>query len=130
MATFENVGLALQLVNNIHGLVRDMRDNANGYKAGIQAGKSAVGIAAVMIEDADQYLRRIQWVTDVVARNQAAVVSALSSLNLLMSEVDSLNTTLSTVSDHTKVATLSTDETITTEADYILATVPDFERIF
>ncbi len=47
MATFENAGLALQPVNNIHGLVRDMQDTAN---AGINAGGDYILATALDFE--------------------------------------------------------------------------------
>ena len=130
MATFENVGLAFQLVNNVHGLVRDMRDNAAGYKLAVAGGKPVEAIATVMVADADQYLIRIQWVTAVVSRNQAGVVSALAALGLALSEASSLKATLTGVCNHTKAANLNTSTKINTESDYILATVPAFERIY
>lgn len=130
MATFENVGLAFQLVNNVHGLVRDMRDNAGGYKAALVAGKALADVRTVMLADADLYLTRIQWVNDVVTRNLSGVTAALNALGLAISEANSLKTTLTSVCNHTKAAALATSQNITTEADYILANVPAFERIY
>ena len=130
MATFESVGLALQLVNNFHGLVRDMRDNTHGYKAAIEAGHGLAEIRAAMLADADQYLIRVEWVANIVSRNLGGVTAALSALGLAISEANSLKNTLAKVSSHTKAAALHTNADIHSEAAYILATVPDFERIF
>ena len=133
MATFENVGLALQLVNNIHGLVANMRDNAGsqtGYKSQIAGGWSPETLATIMVEDANRYLERIKLVTDTVTANQAGVSAALQALALTLSEANSLKTLLSGVANHTKAADLSTAAAINAEADYILATVPNWQRIF
>lgn len=130
MATFENVGLALQLVNNIHGLVRDMRDNASAYKAALIQGRTIAEVSNTMDNDANQYLRRIQWITDAVVRNQAGVVAALAALDLALSEANQLKNVLTTVANHTLMATLNTAAQINNEADYILSNVPDYERIY
>lgn len=131
MATFENVGLALQLVDNAHNLVRNMRDNANGYKRAVLGGVHTLEqIKEVMLKDAGQYLFRLQWMTDVVARNSAGVSAALGALNLTMAEAGSLKNTLVAVAEHTTAATLNSANQINAESDYILANVPNFERIF
>jgi hypothetical protein len=130
MATFENVGLALQLVANIHGLVRDMRDNANGYKAQVTAGRDIAGIAAVMVADANAYLTRIKWVTDAVTANQAGVNTALQALGLTLTEANQLKTLFNNTANHTAAAALTTGAQINTEADYILANIPNWQRLY
>lgn len=130
MATFENVGLALQLVANIHGMVRDMRDNANGYKSQVSAGREVAGIATVMDADATAYLVRIKWVTDAVTANQAGVTAALQALGLALSEANSIKTLLSGVANHTIAASLDNGTKINAESDYILANVPNWQRLY
>jgi hypothetical protein len=140
MATFGNLGLALQLVHNIYGLVTNQRDNANGYKAQVLAGypiedqivdgQLTPGISTVMRADADQYLMRIKWVSDAVVANQAGVSAALTALGLALSEANSLRTLFNSIANHTKSADLSTYAAINAEADYILANVPDWQRIY
>ena|SRR5687768_2867834 len=140
MATFENMNLAFQLVQNICGLVVNQRDNAAGYKAQVTAGypiedtivdgQTRSGIKTIMKADADQYLARIKWVTDAVTANQTGVTNALQALGLTLSEANSLKTLFTNVANHTKAADLSTYAAINVEADYILANVPNWQRIY
>lgn len=126
----ERCGLFEQLIRNSYGLVRDMRDNANGYKAQVIAGRTAEQIAPVMVADADRYLARVQWITDAVTRNQALVSDALGDLGLTLSQANTLKQTLTDAANHTKLATLTTTQQINTEADWILANVPNYERLW
>jgi hypothetical protein len=140
MATFENSGFALQLVHNMYGLVLNMRDNANGYKAQVAAGFSIEdqtvdgrlqpGIRSIMKSDATAYLTRIKWFSDAVAANQTGVSNALAALGLALSEASTLRTTFNGVANHTLAASLTTGAEINTEADYILATIPNWQRIY
>ena len=130
MATFENIGLCFQLVNNVYGLVNNMRDNANSYKQQVQLGRPLAGIASIMVSDANLYLIRIQKITDLATRNMTAFTDALQALGLTVAAANSLKNTLTTVANHTISATLVSDTDINTESDFILANVPNLERIF
>lgn len=128
---FERCGLAEQLIRNVYGLVRDFRDNANAYKSQVTAGVlTAQQIAGVMVADADRYLDRIQWITDAVVRNQALIADALGDFGLTLGQANTLKQTLMGVANHTKAASLTTGAEINTEADYILANVPNYERLW
>jgi len=129
MATFEQIGLVFQIIHNIYGLVANMRDNADGYKTQL-ATRPVADIAAVMVADAMQYKRRVQWITDLAARNLALFDASLGALNLTRADAISLRDTLLGVTNHTQAANLTSSTEITTEADYILATVPSFERLW
>lgn len=130
MATFEQVGICFQFVNNVFGLVRNMRDNATGYKSQITAGANAVSVGNVMKADAAEYNRRIDWMTQAFARNQTLMTNALNALGITLAEANSLKTTLKSVADHTIAATLTTGAQVNTESDYILANTPSFERLW
>ena len=96
-----------QLKLNIARMVSNMRDNANGYKAAISSGQPASGVGVIMKADAGLFLARMQIVV-----------------------VNSLRTTLAGVCDHVIAATLNNGAQVNAEADFILANVPIFERIF
>ena len=130
MANFERIGLVFQVIQNVHGLMRNMRDNANGYKAQVIAGRPINQIAAVMVADAQQYVIRIGWVTALATRNLTLLTNALTDLGLTITEANSLKATLLTAANHTIAASLTTGTEINTEADAILAAVPNMERIF
>lgn len=130
MATFEQVGLVTQTIANIYGLVNNMRDNAANYKDRVAAGQPIASIRDMMVGDANQYVRRIQWITNVVTRNQALFTNALAVWGLTLAEANSLKTTLTNVCNHTLAASLTTGAEVNTEADFQLATVPNFERVF
>lgn len=128
--SFERCGFIEQLIRNVYGLIRDMRDNANGYKSRVIAGHPINVIAETMVADADQYLVRISWVTDAVVRNQTLVSNALNDMGLTLGQANALKNNLQDVANHTKAAALTTGPEINTEADYILANVPNYERLW
>lgn len=127
MATFEQIGLVFQVLQNIHGLLRDMHDNANGY---LTATITPQQVAQIMVADAQQYLLRIQMLVNLAARNLALLTSALTAIGLTIAEANSLKTTLQGVANHTIAASLATSAQISTEANYILANVPVVERLW
>ena len=131
MATIERIGLVLQLVHNTYNLMRNWRDNATDYKARAAVQGVNVGaLAAIMVADADQFLARIASMTAAVTRNQTLVSNALTDLGLTLSALNTLKTTLEGVANHTKAASLTTTQAIIAEGDYILANVPNYERIW
>lgn len=131
MATFEQVGLCLQLIGNIYGLINNMRDNAAGYKRQVTAGNlTAAQIATIMQGDANQYVKRINWITDLATRNLTLLTNALAALGLTVADANSLKTTLTDVCNHTLAASLNNNTQINTEADYQLANLPTFERLW
>lgn len=130
MASFEEAGLCDQILTNCFGLVNNMRDNANAYKSAVTAGKPINGIANVMKSDSVQYLKRMQWITDLATRNLVLFDAALATRNLTRTAALALRTTLQNVANHTGAASLTSANEINTEADFILANVPNFERLW
>lgn len=128
--TFERLGLVDQILSNVYGLIRNMRDNATGYKAQVTANVALATIAAVMVADANQYLLRIQWITDAFARSSVLMNAALGDMGLTTAQAVALRDTLQSVANHTKSATLTTGAQVNTEADFILANVPNYERLW
>lgn len=130
MASFEGVGLTLQIVHNVYGMVGDMRGNAVAYKARLVAGHTVAVVRAVMLADANEYKRRLQWLTDVVGRNLTIVTTALTEQGLTIVQLNTHRTSLGAAADHTLAAALSNAGQINTEADWIIANVPNYERLW
>jgi hypothetical protein len=131
---FENIEASYigdQLKDNVGRMVTNMRDNAQGYKSDLASGRLTVAqLRAIMVADADEFLRRIQLVVDLAQRNPTKYQAALTSNGWPSQEVNDLRTTLVGVCNHTKAASLNNANQINTEADFILANVPLFERTF
>src|SRR3989304_6748742 len=87
MATFEEYKLAADAAHNLEGLRRDMRSNANGYIRDLN-NRSLTELATVMTQDANEYLRRIGWVTRLTgdATLRAKLVNGLTALGLTVTE--------------------------------------------
>lgn len=131
MATFETVGVVLQVIENIYGLVNDMRDNAAGYKTQAAVpGADLAALAAVMRADANLYLGRIGWISSLAIRNSTMLSNALGIFGMTISDAVNLRTTLTSVCNHTLAAALNTQDNINTESDYITANVPSYERLW
>jgi hypothetical protein len=128
--TFERLGLAEQIIRNAYGLTRDMRDNANGYKAAVTAGQPVNAIAAVMVADAGQYLNRLGWFTSLASQNLTLLTRTLADYATAPAVLASFRDNLISVAEHTQEASLATGGEINTEADFILANVPDYERLW
>lgn len=68
MATLLELSVALQTIQNLAGLQRDMVNNAKIHKSWCLAGTIPVNLILVKItECADAYLVRIKWVTNVTS---------------------------------------------------------------
>lgn len=120
-----------QLKDDIGRMVSNMRDNATGYKADGQSGRlAAEELAAIMTADANGFLLRIQRMVNLAQRNNAKYQAALASNGWTAQEATDLRSVLVGVCNHTKAAPLTTVAEIEAECDYILTTVPVFERVF
>jgi hypothetical protein len=124
--------IADQLTDNIARLVNNMRDNANGYKSALlpPANQTPAQVGPIMKQDADAYLARIQLVVDLAQRSNTKYQAALAVHGWAAADLQALRTVLSDVSNHTKAAVLNNATQINGEADYQLANVPVFERVF
>jgi hypothetical protein len=130
--SFERVYLLDQVQKNTVGLTHNMRDNATGYKAALLApfNQTPAQVATVMKADADRYLVRTGWLTDLLARNATLAADTLADAGLTVAQTTALRDTLAAVANHTKAATLTTAAQVNAEADYILANVPVYERLW
>ena len=130
MATIEGEGLTAQIIHNMYGLVLDMRDNAANYKTRLVAGQSVASVRVLMLADADRYKERLQLITDVASRNLAKVTAALQARGLTVAQMVNDRDAGVAAADHTLAADLSTTTAINAEADFILANVPAYERLW
>lgn len=128
--TFERLGLADQIIANAFGLTRNMRDNAVGYKAAIVAGQTAEQVASVMVADAVQYIRRLGWFTSLAGDNLPLLTQVLGDYGIVPANLQSFRDSLIAVAEHTEAATLTNAQQVNDEADYILANVPNFTRLW
>jgi hypothetical protein len=129
--TFERLGLAEQIIRNAFQLTHNMRSNANAYKAQVTAGVIPIAtIAQTMVADAGQYLIRLAWFTSLAAADLPLLTQVLGDYNLTLSNLASFRDNLITVAEHTEEATLTTGQQINTEADFVLANVPNFRSLW
>jgi len=122
MATFEQIQLIFDVVRNIEGLRRDARDNAQGYKNAVTSGKAISEIIAIMNEDANEYLRRLQWLRTVVdtPAKRTKLLAGLAVFGVTEAEAIALYQELKASADATIAATLTTAQDINNRADAIL----------
>ena len=113
-----------------HATLTPLFDRVLGHNHIIKGRYEAGTVSALHIHDADQYLIRIGWITDAVTRNQSLVADALGDMGLTLGDANNLKQTLTDAANHTKAASLTTGAEIDTEADWILANVPNYERLW
>jgi hypothetical protein len=128
--TMERQGLADQIVANVYGLTRNWRDNATGYSAALTAGQTPQQVAAVMVADANEYIRRLGWMQTAFTNNAAVMGQALTDMGLTTAQAQALDAALTAVANHTKAADLSTAAAVNAEVTYILANVPNYARLW
>lgn len=131
---FENIEASYigdQLKLNMGRIVSNMRDNAEGYKSTVSKDQAdAPKIAEIMGQDANAFLLRIKLVTDFAARSNIKYQTVLSAIGWTSIEVTDLQNLLFSVCNHIIAAALKSADDIITESDFILTTLPTFERTF
>lgn len=123
--TIEQYNLMNQVMQNITGLRRDARANAEAYKAALTAGRPADKVAEVMKADASEYLRRLDWIKDLVADagGKAKVEGALSALGINKAELYAQYNELRASAQATFDAAILTEADINGRADAVLSEV-------
>lgn len=123
--TIEQYNLMNQVMQNITGLRRDARMNAEGYKAALTAVRPADKVAEVMKADASEYLRRLDWIKDLVADagGKAKVEGALSALGINKAELYAQYNELRASAQATFDAAILTEADINGRADAVLSEV-------
>jgi hypothetical protein len=128
--TFGVGGLGGQILDNLFGLVRNVRQNAADYKVRVAAGQPIAGIAAVMVADADQYLVRCGWLTTAANADPTLFAAALAVRGFTLDQATALRDTIIAAANHTKAAALTTANEVNTEADWLLANVPAYSFLW
>lgn len=134
MATFEDLKLIFQAHANLENLRRDMRANAQAYKAAI-ATRTVEQIVPVMIENTTEYLKRLKWSADAWAdlAIRAKVQSGLAALSIPQSELTGAYQELKAVADAERTAQdagITTAPGITAAADATLAGIASHATIW
>lgn len=132
MATFEQIQLIFDVVRNLEGLRRDARSNAQDYKKAVLAGRNAPDIITAMKQDANEYLRRLQWLRTVIdtPAKKTKLLTGLAQFGITEAEAVALYQELKTSADATVAATITTVQNITNRADAILAEVPAHDTLW
>ena len=123
MAGFDELYLAWQALQNLQSLRKHMRDNAQGYLSAL-AIRTVAEIAAVMNQDANEYLRRLGWVANLSAINKTKLANGLAALSLAVADGNAAVTVLTNAAQAQADAPKTTNVEITTTANALLAAVP------
>ncbi len=128
--TLEEFGVLLQIQDQTYRLIRNMRNNANGYIARANAGVNPTALGVEMKADATAFKVRLQQLTDIATRNQTLVSNALGFLGITLSQANTLKTNLIATCDHVLAATLTTKQQDIDEATAILASAPNYDGLW
>lgn len=132
MAGFETVMMALQTMQNLENLRRNLRDNAQAYKAYLAAGRPVPQIAAVMQGDALEYLRRLKWQKDIAdtPARRAKLLDGLAAWGISEAEATAFYSELRQASVAQRDAVIVTGADVTATADAVLASVSTHDQVF
>jgi hypothetical protein len=117
-----------QIIRNLRGLHRDMRDNAQSWKTMAAVQNPTVAILRSYMADAVvSYQTRLSWVNDYknTNANWPAVMAMMTAQGMDTADVAALYSQLKTVADQLQAAapTLTTYASINGACDQILAAV-------
>ena len=132
MATFEDAILMEQILHHVRNSVLTWRTEAAAYKAALLSpfSHSVQTVAARMVGDANEHERLLTRITDLATRNLAKLDAALAVYSITRTTANALKNSLLAVADHVRAASLTTAQEINAEADFILANIPNYERLF
>lgn len=125
--TIEQFRILFQVIENMEGLRRDMRQNAARYKAdGISGRISLASVITVMRGDAAEYNRRLDWVLNATqtARISNKLDAAIAALGLVRTELIADYTAMRTVANQQASVALSDLASVNAAADSLLAFLP------
>ncbi len=128
--TLEEFGVLNQITAQTFRLVRNLRNNANGYITRANAGANPVALGTEMKADASAFKVRLQQLTDIATRNQTLVSNALGFLGITLVQANTLKTNLVAICDHVLAATLTTAQQAIDEANAILASAPNYDGLW
>lgn len=119
--------LIMQTAQNLQGLRRDMRQNAAGYKQAV-ASSLPPQLSATILQDCDQYDRRIGWITTLLGN--AGFLAALTEVGVDSAAVIQTCTDLQTAATALRTAPLATRQDIVAAANALLAGLPGQLSVF
>ncbi len=125
--TLEHFVLIVQTAQNLEGLRRDMRQNTQSYKDQV-AVSLPPQLPALIVQDCDQYDRRLGWVA-AIAANQA-FLDALTDIGISPASVQATVTELQDASTTLRAGPLDTRVHINAAANALLAAIPAHVRLF
>lgn len=133
MATFEDINLALNTIQNIEGLRKDIRANATAYKADIQSGRSdSVKLAEIMKADANEYMKRLLWQQDIFASvdKKSKLTAGLLSLGATIDEAVLLVQEMTDSANATISSNLKSPASIRSRSDSILTEIVQHDMVW
>ncbi len=125
--TLEHFLLIMQTTQNLEGLRQDMRQNANGYKDAV-AVSLPPQLPTIIIQDCDQYDRRLGWVTALVAN--ASFQDALTDIGISLLSVNASVTELQDAATALRAGPIDTRLHIIQAANALLLSVSPHLRMF
>lgn len=137
MPTTEQMQLALDFMQNLQGLRRDMRRNAQSYKDTVTAGLvSLTAVLDVMRQDADQYQTvRLGRYAQRLLSNAAVrtkLLAGMTAFGVALADLQSLYSELKTAADafQTAATAAQTAADVNAAADALLAAVAAHDTVW
>ena len=130
MTTFEKWNAMKQIIENLEGLRRDMRSNASAYISAVSDGNPLAEVIAVVRGDADEYLRRLTWISTIPASIRAELLSFCSLIGLDGAELTNLYVELKRFADQQQIADLTTGPKIIAAANNLRNNLLDHFRLW
>lgn len=129
MATMESAMLSMEVLRWASNVRRNMRDNAQAYKAQLVGGTAVAEVATVMTDDAGEYLKTIGGLQQILGtpESKAKLIDGLSVYSIDITETEAEFATLETASIAQRDAPKKTAAEINTAADAVLAAVAPYE---
>jgi hypothetical protein len=125
MTTFERFQLLSHAIQNLEGLRKDMRRNAQAYATQAQSATLTVAqITSIVSQDATQYQIRLAWVANIPDDIRAEMASWLPTIGMDASELVSAYQELKAAADAQQNAALTTYAQIINGATAILNMIP------
>lgn len=124
---FEKIFLALQVVQNLSGLRRDMIANAEGYKTSADVASTAI----VADRDAGEYLRRLGWHESLSVAEKVKLVDGIGALGgVTEKQHDDEIVALKAIATSLRDANKNNRAQLNAAADGVLASLPRHTRLW
>lgn len=132
MTTLAQVHLTMQAIQNLEGLRRDMRSNANVYITiadaidGGTADMTLANLVALIQADANEYQKRLQLILAVYndTTRQSDLVAGLQALGVALADAKSDYQELLTYANAQSNVTINTTSDVRTAANHLVNNLP------